>query len=85
MTFSERLVFARNRIGITQKELGELTGLTEIIIRFFEDGKIEPESSNLRKIAIALRVSADYLLDIDIKELWGMEWIIGLLMVSVFL
>jgi transcriptional regulator with XRE-family HTH domain len=73
MTLSERLVFARKQIGMTQEKLAKSTGIQIAQICKFETGKRSPDISNFRKIAIALRVSADYLLEIDIKELWGMN------------
>jgi transcriptional regulator with XRE-family HTH domain len=73
MTFPEKLVTARKMMGMTQAELAKMAGLKNTSISKFENGEREPSLSNFRKIATALRVSADYLLDIDIKELWGME------------
>ena len=70
MTFAERLVIARNQIGLTQEKLAQLSEIPITSICKFETGEIKPSLSNFRKLALALRVSADYLLDIDIANLW---------------
>jgi transcriptional regulator with XRE-family HTH domain len=67
MTLSERLVIARKRIGLTREELAKETGFTYLTIHAFEIGQKIPDLYEFRRIALALRVSADYLLDIDIK------------------
>jgi transcriptional regulator with XRE-family HTH domain len=74
MTFTERLVFAREQMGMIQAELAKLSEVSVEDIEQYECGWVEQYLlNNLKKICLALRVSADYLLDIDIKELWGME------------
>jgi len=70
MDFGERLKFAREKIGITQQELAKISKIQLSQISKFENSIVEPSLHNFRKLVLGLRVSADYLLDINIKELW---------------
>jgi transcriptional regulator with XRE-family HTH domain len=70
MTFPEKLVIARKQIGLTQDELAKLSGIPNTSICKFETGEREPSLSSFKKIVLALRVSADYLLDINLADLW---------------
>ena len=72
MTFGERLKTARKKMGLTQRELEALAGMPASSIAQFETGAREPSLRGLGRIVRALRVSADYLLDVDIASLWGM-------------
>ena len=58
----ERLKEMRQRKGITQRELAELCGITDVQLSRYETGKMEPALSNLEAIADQLRVSVDFLL-----------------------
>ncbi|MDR0472175.1 MAG: helix-turn-helix domain-containing protein [Treponema sp.] len=71
MAFSERLVTARKQTGLTQAGLARLAGISNTSVCKFETGERKPSLQSFRAMAVALRVSADYLLDIDIKKLWG--------------
>lgn len=62
--------FARERMGLTQEELAKRSKVQLSQISKFENGYVEPSLHNFKKIVIGLRISADFLLDIDIKELW---------------
>ena len=70
MTFGERLKTARKKMGMKQEELASLAGMSEAAICKIEKGAREPSLQSFRKIVLALRVSADYLLDVDIAGLW---------------
>jgi transcriptional regulator with XRE-family HTH domain len=70
MNFGERLKFVREKMGITQAQLSKLSKIQLSQINKFEAGFTEPSLHNFRKLVLGLRVSADYLLDIDIKKLW---------------
>jgi transcriptional regulator with XRE-family HTH domain len=70
MTFPEKLKIARTMMGLTQQELAKISGMPHSSIAQFETGAREPSLSSFRKLVVALRVPADYLLDIDIAELW---------------
>lgn len=61
-TFSERLKSLRKASGKTQKQMGEMLGLTERTFRQYEAGEVDPPSSKLRKLADFFDVSTDYLL-----------------------
>lgn len=63
--FAERLRDARERLrGLTQTQLAEKTGLPPTSISHFEnpEGTRKPSFDNLRRLAIALDVTTDYLL-----------------------
>jgi transcriptional regulator with XRE-family HTH domain len=74
MTFGERLVYAREKMGMTQAEVSQRSGIYETSICKFEKGEREPSLHNIRQLCLALKVSADYLLDINLKKLWGMPF-----------
>ena len=72
MKFTERLVTARKKMGMTQAQLAKAAGMPTSTIAQLETEAREPSLQSLRRIVIALRVSADYLLDVDVAKLWGM-------------
>ena len=53
----ENIKYFRKEKGLTQKELGDLTGMADSAIRRYESGSIIPKEPNLIKIANALNVS----------------------------
>jgi DNA-binding XRE family transcriptional regulator len=65
-TFSRRLHATRTALGLSQAVLGQLVSMTQANISQFESGRRSPNLTNLRKIAVALNVSTDYL--VGIKE-----------------
>ena len=67
MDFPERLASLRKEKNLTQKELAELTSVHVAQIRRYVSGTSQPTLDVIRKIAIALHVSADKLL-FDEKE-----------------
>ena len=61
--FRERLRTVREKLrGMSQVELARVTGLPATSIAHFERGTRKPSFESLRKVAIALNVSTDYLL-----------------------
>ena len=60
--FSERLKSARNKKGITQDQLSQITGISQKVISSYEQGIVLPGADNLKKITVALEITADYLL-----------------------
>jgi len=62
MDFPERLALLRKENNLTQKQLGELIGVHVAQIRRYESGTSQPTLDVIRKIAIALHVSADTLI-----------------------
>jgi transcriptional regulator with XRE-family HTH domain len=67
--FAERLRQARQRAGWSQTELGKRSGVHHMAISRLERGdKKDVTGGTLRKLAIALGVSADWLLGIEDEE-----------------
>lgn len=63
MTISEKLRFYRKEKYLTQKQLAELTGIATITIQQYELGKRTPKINLLQKIANALEVDINLLLE----------------------
>ena len=61
MKFSKRLAALRKEHGLTQKTLSEQVGVHITQIQRYENGSIQPTLDVLRRLAIALSVSADLL------------------------
>lgn len=61
MEFSERLVTLRKERGLTQSVLADQVGLAVLQIRRYEGGTSQPTLDVIRRLAIALGVSADML------------------------
>jgi transcriptional regulator with XRE-family HTH domain len=62
LRFHERLVSLRNERGLTQQALAGMVGMHISQIRRYESGQSQPTLDAIRKIAVALSVSADMLL-----------------------
>jgi transcriptional regulator with XRE-family HTH domain len=54
----ENIKYFRKEKGLTQKQLGDLSGMADSAIRRYESGTIVPKDENLAKIAHALGVSS---------------------------
>ena len=63
--FGNRLRQLRKDRNLTQQQLAELIGVKNGVISFYELGDRTPSPAVLRKLALALHVSADYLLGIE--------------------
>lgn len=63
--FGDRLRQLRKERNLTQQQLAELIGVKNGVISFYELGDRTPSPAVLRKLALALHVTADYLLGID--------------------
>lgn len=61
-TIGQRISKARRYLNLKQKELAQMTGITEASLSRYENGVREPKSAILSKLADALEVSPDYLL-----------------------
>lgn len=61
MDFPERLAVLRKTKGLTQQALAGLAGVHVAQIRRYEGGDSQPTLDVLRKLAVALSVSADML------------------------
>ena len=70
MTTGQRIKAARKKAGLTQKELAEQSGVAAISIHQYEAGKRHPQLEQLLRIATALQVSIQELMDPeDIKRI----------------
>lgn len=65
MEIGEKIKQIRKQRKLTQKQLGEISGTSEITIRQYETNRRAPRIEQLNKIATALNV--------DISDLLGME------------
>ena len=65
MKIGEKILMLREKKEMKQKELAELVGITEATLSRYENGKREPKSEIVTRIANILEVSTDYLLGID--------------------
>ena len=62
MTFAERLIQLRKQHGLTQQALADRAEIHVTLLRRYEAGKTQPNIDTLRRIALALSISADMLL-----------------------
>lgn len=63
MTFGERLRFLREEKGVTQKDLGNIIGVSARMVSFYESGAHFPRDEHaLIRLAAYFEVSTDYLL-----------------------
>lgn len=66
METGKKIKLIRTMRGLTQKQLGELTGIHEVAIRKYELGKNKPKEEQLQKIADALNVNVNALQEFEI-------------------
>lgn len=69
MTTGEKIKCFRTMKNMTQKGLGEATGIGEATIRKYELGIRNPKPAQLKKIAHALDIGENLLLDIPFSSL----------------
>lgn len=67
METGKKIKLIRAMRGLTQKQLGELSGIHEVAIRKYELGKNLPKEEQLKKIADALNVNVNSLLEFNIE------------------
>lgn len=60
--FSQRLQSARRMRDLSQEKLSEISGLKPAAISHFETGARKPSFDNLKRLAVALAVTVDYLM-----------------------
>ena len=65
--FKENWRIARERKGISQKDMAESIGVAKSTYSLYESGNREPGVPTIKKIADVLNVSADELLGISIE------------------
>ena len=63
--FNENLKIARERKGISQKDMAESIGVAKSTYSLYESGNREPNVQTIKKIADVLNVSADELLGLN--------------------
>jgi len=62
---SERIKYKRKSSGLTQSELGQKVGVSDVTILRWERGERTPNSSVLPKLAEALNTSVEYLMGLN--------------------
>lgn len=67
MTTGERIKYFRNMRGISQKMLGQFSGINSATIKKYEYGIRNPKPDQLLKIANALGISINLFMDFDIE------------------
>lgn len=67
MTLGEKIKFHRSMKGLTQKQLGDMTGIHEVSIRKYEANKIAPKREQLERIADCLGVPFNEFLNLKIS------------------
>ena len=68
MEFGQRLKELRKNAGLSQKQLGQLVGVTKSVISFYELQDRSPSPLVLIKLSGVFHVTTDYLLGIDRRE-----------------
>ena len=63
MTFGERLKHTRLAMNLSQTELAERSGISERSLYTYEQNGIIPRTNNIIRLAEALNVSVNYLMD----------------------
>ena len=66
MTLGEKIKFNRGLKGLTQKQLGDMTGIHEVSIRKYEANKIAPKRDQLEKISDCLGVPLNEFFELKI-------------------
>lgn len=66
--FSEKLRYARANAGLSQKELADVCGISVRTISSYETGRCNPSSRVIVKMANALKVSKEYLLNDNCQD-----------------
>lgn len=66
--FGEKLRRLRKENSLTQKQLADRIGVKNSVISFYEMGDRIPSPEVIKRLAVALHVSSDYLLGIESGE-----------------
>ena len=67
-SFSEKIREARETLKLNQQQLSDLVGVSKRSIAAYETTDTKPRGNMARKLASALQVSVDYLLNDDIID-----------------
>lgn len=65
MSFSQRITAIRKKLKLSQEKLGELAGVSQRTVAFWESGDRMPSNAVLTDLAKKLDVSVDYLLGLS--------------------
>jgi transcriptional regulator with XRE-family HTH domain len=65
---SSRLKFIRRMRGVTQQQVADAINVSRTTYSTYERGRAEPDVELLRRLSEFYKVSADFLLQIDIKS-----------------
>lgn len=67
MKFSDKLLYLRQKRGLTQEELAKKTNVTQPAVVYWEKGNKKPSKNTMIILSLALGVNVDDLMD-DEKE-----------------
>ncbi|EJA3100963.1 helix-turn-helix transcriptional regulator [Vibrio vulnificus] len=62
MSLAKRLITLRKEKGLTQQQMADVLGMHVNSLKKYEAGQAQPSLDAIKKIAIALHVSTDFLL-----------------------
>ena len=63
-----RIKEARQRVGLTQKQMAELVGVSSHAVWCWESGKMKPSHEHLVELAYRCEMSTDWILGRDVLE-----------------
>ena len=69
MNIGEKIQFYRKANKLTQKQLSELSGISEISIRKYEAGDRFPKTEQLKKIASVLEIGGNELIEVKLDAI----------------
>lgn len=69
-TFGKRLVAARQKLNLTQKELADRLGITPTRLNYWEKDKREPDVHMIKQISRALSVDPNYLIGVWSSDMY---------------
>ena len=75
MSFSEKILAARKRAGLSQQHLSRLSGISQQAISKLESGKSSPSEYTMRQLASALHIPLSELIDENEEETDQTNWL----------
>ena len=69
-TFGKRLVAARKKLDLTQKELADRLGITPTRLNYWEKDKREPDVHMIKQISKVLSVDPNYLIGVWSSDMY---------------
>jgi len=67
-TFSEKVKEARAALKLNQQQLADMVGVSKRSVASYETSGVKPRGNVVKKLAAALQVSLDYLLNDEISD-----------------